>query len=275
MRSTGVPHPRLIPGAYGLCMVLDRRGGGRTAVPVSEGFTIEPGLADRWDGRADGWDEVAHSPAFTRFCDAILTAAAIGPDAVVVDVGCGTGLVTLPAARICRSVIGLDASATMLERLSEHARTSGVENVSLIHGDMRRLPLPDASVDVVVSCYAFHHLTDDGKELAAAEAFRGAPAGRPDGHRGHDVPDQPGRARPAHRDVEGATAAPGRPARRCAARDAMHSGWPRAGAEHPASLEWWSQTLERRGFEDVRVEALEHEAGLGPRGQAEPPYCPA
>jgi len=32
--------------------------------------------------------------------------------------------------------------------------------------------------------------------------------------------------------------------------------------EHPASLDWWSRTLERRGFADVRVEALEHEAGI-------------
>ena len=261
MRCTGVPHPRLIPGAYGLCMVLDRPGGGRMAVPVSEGFTIEPGLADRWDGRADGWDEVAHSPAFTRFCDAILTAAAIGPDAVVVDVGCGTGLVTLPAARMCRTAIGLDASATMLERLTEHARAAGVENVSLIHGDMRRLPLPDASVDVVVSCYAFHHLTDDGKELAAAEAFRVL---RPGGRM--VTVDMMFRISLAARDRRIVAskvrlllrAGPGGVVR--LVRNAFRVATRRW--EHPASLEWWSQTLERRGFEDVRVEPLEHEAGL-------------
>jgi ubiquinone/menaquinone biosynthesis C-methylase UbiE len=242
-------------------MVIGRPDGGRVPVPVSEGFTIEAGLAHRWDGRAAGWDAVAHTPAFAKFCDAILAAADIGPDAVVVDMGCGTGLVTLPAAPLCRSVIGLDASATMLERLSEHARRAGVTNISLIHGDMRRVPLADASVDVVVSCYAFHHLSDDGKELAAAEAFRVL---RPGGRM--VTVDMMFRISLAARDRRIVTAkvrlllraGPRGVVRlvRNAARVATRR-W-----EHPASLGWWQQTLERRGFQDVQVDPLEHEAGI-------------
>jgi ubiquinone/menaquinone biosynthesis C-methylase UbiE len=242
-------------------MVIGRPEGGRMAVPVSEGFTIEAGLAHRWDGRAAGWDEVAHTPAFAKFCDAILAAADIGPDAVVVDVGCGTGLVTLPAARLCRSAIGLDASATMLEHLSEHARRAGVTNISLIHGDMRRVPLADASVDVVVSCYAFHHLSDDGKELAAAEAFRVL---RPGGRM--VTVDMMFRISLAARDRRIVTAkvrlllrAGPRGVVRLV-RNAVRVATRRW--EHPASLGWWRQTLERRGFQDVQVDPLEHEAGI-------------
>jgi ubiquinone/menaquinone biosynthesis C-methylase UbiE len=242
-------------------MVVERHPGGPEVVPVVEGFTIDASLADRWDGRADGWDEVAHSPAFVRFCEAILNAANIHPGDVVVDVGCGTGLVTLPAAQRCRSAIGLDASATMLERLSRHALQAGLENVSLIHGDMRRLPLADASVDVVVSCYAFHHLSDDGKELAAAEAFRVL---RPGGRM--VTVDMMFRISLAARDRRIVAskvrlllrAGPGGVVR--LVRNALRVATRRW--EHPASMEWWHETLVRRGFGDVEVGPLEHEAGL-------------
>jgi ubiquinone/menaquinone biosynthesis C-methylase UbiE len=242
-------------------MVVEPGRSSHGDMPVVEGFTIEAGLAERWDGRAAGWEHVARTPVFARFRDAILAAAELGPDAVVVDVGCGTGLVTLPIARRCRAAVGLDASPAMLARLHEHARRSGAANISLVRGDMRRLPFPEASVDAVVSCYAFHHLSDDGKELAAAEAFRVLkPGGR------MVTVDMMFRISLAARD------------RRIVAskvRLLLRAGLPglvrlvRNAArvatrrwEHPASIEWWRETLERRGFEAVRVDALEHEAGL-------------
>jgi ubiquinone/menaquinone biosynthesis C-methylase UbiE len=149
----------------------------------------------------------------------------------------------------------------MLERLRAHAAESGIANIRLIHGDMRRLPLPDASIDVVVSCYAFHHLSDDGKELAAAEAFRVL---RPGGR--FVAVDMMFRLSLASRDrrivwskmrllLRAGPAGVVRLARN-AARVATRR-W-----EHPASLDWWRAALERRGFVDVHVDALEHEAGI-------------
>jgi len=242
-------------------VVIDRHPSRREDVPVVEGYTIDAEVGGRWDGRADAWDIVSRTPAFGRFRDAILAAAGIGRDDVVVDVGCGTGLVTLPAAELARSAIGIDASGTMLERLQTHAAGLGLANIRLIHGDMRRLPLPDASVDVVVSCYAFHHLSDDGKELAAAEAFRVL---RPGGR--FVTVDMMFRLSLAPRDrrivwskiVLLLRAGPMGVVRlfRNAARVATRR-W-----EHPASLDWWQETLERRGYANVEVDGLEHEAGI-------------
>jgi ubiquinone/menaquinone biosynthesis C-methylase UbiE len=242
-------------------MAVERGRSSNGDIPVVEGFTIEAGLAERWDSRAASWEQVAGTPAFARFRDAILAAADPGPDAVVVDVGCGTGLVTLPVARRCRAAVGLDASAAMLERLHDEARRSGTTNISLIRGDMRRLPFPEASVDAVVSCYAFHHLSDDGKELAAAEAFRVLkPGGR------MVTVDMMFRISLAARDRRIVASKvrlllrAGLPGLVRLARNAVRIVTRRW--EHPASIEWWRETLERRGFEAVRVDALEHEAGL-------------
>jgi ubiquinone/menaquinone biosynthesis C-methylase UbiE len=242
-------------------VVIDRHSSRRAEIPVVEGYTIDAEVGGRWDDRADAWDVVSRTPAFGRFRDAILEAAALAGDNVIVDVGCGTGLVTLPAAGRVRTAIGIDASATMLERLRTHAAAAGIVNVRLIHGDMRRLPLADASVDVVVSCYAFHHLSDDGKELAAAEAFRVL---RPGGR--FVTVDMMFRLSLAARDrrivrskvILLLRAGPKGVVRlaRNAIRVATHR-W-----EHPAALDWWRETLERRGFVDVSVEELEHEAGI-------------
>lgn len=241
-------------------MVIERQTS-PGAVPVVEGYTIDAEVGGRWDGRADAWDIVSHTPAFGRFRDAILEAAALERNLVVVDIGCGTGLVTLPAAERARCAIGIDASATMLERLRAHAAEQGIANVRLIHGDMRRLPLADASVDVVVSCYAFHHLSDDGKELAAAEAFRVL---RPGGR--FVAVDMMFRLSLAARDrriVRSKVLLILRTGPKGVVRLARNAArvatrrW-----EQPASLDWWQAALERRGYTGVVVDALEHEAGI-------------
>lgn len=242
-------------------MVIDRHAGEGAGVGVVEGYTIDAGVGDRWDGRADAWDVVSRTPAFARFRDAIVAAAALTAESVVLDVGCGTGLVTLPSARLSRCAIGIDASATMLERLRAHAADEGIGNIRLIHGDMRRLPVPDASVDVVVSCYAFHHLSDDGKELAAAEAFRVL---RPGGRL--VVVDMMFRLGLASRDrriVWSKIALLLRAGPKGAVRLARNAARIATGRwEQPASLDWWRQTLERRGYAEVEVDALEQEAGI-------------
>jgi ubiquinone/menaquinone biosynthesis C-methylase UbiE len=51
----------------------------------------------------------------------------------------------------------------MLDRLTERVRREGLETVTCLRADLRELPLADASAEVIVSSYAFHHLDHDGK----------------------------------------------------------------------------------------------------------------
>ena len=60
----------------------------------------------------------------------------------ILEAGCGTGLLLAEAARVGRSALGLDLSRGMLAR----ARERGLR---VVQGSLTRLPLPDASVDLV------------------------------------------------------------------------------------------------------------------------------
>ena len=228
---------------------------------MAAGHRLDARLEAEWDERAAVWDEVAESEAFRSFRDVILGAAGVKRGETVVDLGCGTGLVALAAAEKGGRVIGVDASGEMLERLESRARARGVDGLSLVHGDMRRLPLRDGSVDVVVSCYAFHHLSDDGKELACAEAFRVL---RPGGR--FVTVDMMFRLGLARRDRQIIARKVWMLARRGPsgllrlARNGLRVAFRRW--EHPASIEWWHQMLERRGFEVLEARELVQEAGL-------------
>ena len=98
----------------------------------------------------------------------------------VLDLGSGGGIDCFMAARQVGPqghVIGLDMTPDMLALARRNAKTLGVSNVEFIEGEMEDIPLPDASVDVIISnCVVC--LSPD-KEAVAREAFRVlAPGGR-------------------------------------------------------------------------------------------------
>lgn len=83
-----------------------------------------------------------------------LAHADLRPGDVVLDVGCGAGIDTLLAARRVGGhgrVVGLDLVGEMCERARAHAREAGIGNVAFVQGEMEAIPLPDGSVDAIVS----------------------------------------------------------------------------------------------------------------------------
>jgi len=80
--------------------------------------------------------------------------ARIEPGATVLDLGCGSGIDTILAAHQTGPtgrVIALDFLPEMLERTAQAARDAGLGNVETLEAEIEELPLPDASVDVVIS----------------------------------------------------------------------------------------------------------------------------
>ncbi|AXB43268.1 class I SAM-dependent methyltransferase [Amycolatopsis albispora] len=95
----------------------------------------------------------------------------VGPEDQVLDLGCGTGRITLPVARRAGSVTGFDLTGSMLEQA---ARKAGEENlqVRFEQGDMADLPFPDDSFDVVVSVLALMHVPPADHPAVFAEIRR-------------------------------------------------------------------------------------------------------
>lgn len=80
--------------------------------------------------------------------------ARIGVGDTVLDLGCGSGIDTILAAKRTSPtgrVIALDFLPEMLERTAQAARDAGHGNVETLEAEMEEIPLLDASVDVVIS----------------------------------------------------------------------------------------------------------------------------
>src|SRR5690606_38949548 len=90
------------------------------------------------------------------------------PGETVLDLGCGGGLDVLLAARRvgpAGKVYGLDASAEMIELAKANAAEAGAGNVGFLHAAIEDVPLPDASVDVIVSNYVINLSVDKPRVL--------------------------------------------------------------------------------------------------------------
>jgi arsenite methyltransferase len=97
----------------------------------------------------------------------------ITPGQTVLDLGSGAGMDSLLAARrVGREgkVIGVDVNEAMLAKARRNASALGLENVEFRRAEAADLPLPDGSVDVVISNGVFNLCLDKPKVLA--EVFR-------------------------------------------------------------------------------------------------------
>ena len=92
--------------------------------------------------------------------------------AIVLDAGAGTGRVTLPLAQRARRVYAMDPAVPLLHLLEEKLAREDVRNVELLRGTFARIPLPDDSVDAVVSCSAFGPQEVRGGEVGLDEVQR-------------------------------------------------------------------------------------------------------
>ncbi|WP_249020550.1 class I SAM-dependent methyltransferase [Conexibacter sp. S30A1] len=117
-----------------------------------------------WDSRAESWDTTS-SAGLSQVVAAVVEACEAAHSPVALDIGCGSGQVTLPLAPSCAHVLAVDISRPLLERLEAKARELGVENVKTVATPIEALELPNESLDLVVTNYALHHLRDADKEL--------------------------------------------------------------------------------------------------------------
>ncbi|HKE94278.1 MAG TPA: methyltransferase domain-containing protein [Povalibacter sp.] len=116
-----------------------------------------------------GWDMAAqdYEPLWeaqlARARSALLSLAAIEAGEQVLDVACGTGLVTLDAARDTGPtgrVVGVDISGEMVDAAQRRARALRLDNVSFARMGAETLALPDASFDVALCALGLMYVPD-------------------------------------------------------------------------------------------------------------------
>jgi len=84
------------------------------------------------------------------------------------DIGCGTGLFTIPAAETGGKVYAVDVSEEMLSDVKKHAETAGFNNITTVKSDEYDFKLIDEAVNFVLICTVLHEVEDRKRFLKEA-----------------------------------------------------------------------------------------------------------
>lgn len=108
-----------------------------------------------------------------RVVDQVVAALGAGgrsaPGSHVLDLGCGTGTLTLLLAQAGLRVTGLDIDTAVLARAQRKADAAGVQRIRFAQGSATQLPFADGVFDGVATSLVFHHLSS-GAKVAALKA---------------------------------------------------------------------------------------------------------
>jgi ubiquinone/menaquinone biosynthesis C-methylase UbiE len=128
----------------------------------------------RWASSYDFLTNILTFGQASRLRSMTIDSAGLKPGDSVLDVGCGTGGVTIPAKqRVGASgkAAGIDPSPEMIAVAQHKAQRKGLE-IDFRMGVIEALPYPDTSFDVVTSSLMMHHLPEQLKVKGLAEIYR-------------------------------------------------------------------------------------------------------
>ena len=157
---------------YGLAALRVSSGGSSCCGATPSSGCSDPITSNLYDqSQAQQIPEEALSASLG--CGNPTALAKLNPGEVVLDLGSGGGIdVLLSAKRVgpTGKAYGLDMTDEMLALANENKRKAGVENVQFLKGEIEHIPLPDNSVDIIISNCVINLSSD--KDRVFSEAFR-------------------------------------------------------------------------------------------------------
>jgi arsenite methyltransferase len=137
-----------------------------------DGSSVDPITSNLYDANQTG--EIPEAAVQASLgCGNPTALARLNAGETVLDLGSGGGIDVLLSARrvgATGKAYGLDMTDEMLALARENQRKAGVENVEFLKGEIENIPLPDNSVDVVISNCVINLSAD--KDQVLREAFR-------------------------------------------------------------------------------------------------------
>ena len=123
----------------------------------------------RFERAAARWEEKPRRIDRTRdVAEAIREAVALSPEMTALEIGCGSGLVTMALCEDLGTIVALDTSEEALKALQAKIDDMGVSNITPLRLDLTVDPLPDLQVDVIFSSMALHHIADPARMVKRA-----------------------------------------------------------------------------------------------------------
>jgi len=163
----------VVKGKYGQAALRVKSGGSSCCrATAASGLGCDPITSDLYDATQTG--QLPEEAVLASLgCGNPTALAQMNPGEVVLDLGSGGGIdVLLSAKRVgpTGKAYGLDMTDEMLALANDNKRKAGAENVEFLQGEIEHIPLPDNSVDVIISNCVINLSADKGRVLR--EAFR-------------------------------------------------------------------------------------------------------
>jgi len=125
-------------------------------------------MTERFDKAAKNWDEEPRRVKLVEdVASAIRKSVPISKDWRALDIGCGTGLLTLNLADSVASVTGADSSLAMLDKLAEKIAVAGISNVKSRYLNLEESLKFEEKFDLIVSSMTLHHIKEPQKLFAS------------------------------------------------------------------------------------------------------------
>lgn len=157
---------------YGQAALRVKSGGSSCCGATASAGCCDPITANLYDPTQAG--QIPEEALLASLgCGNPTALAKLNPGDVVLDLGSGGGIDVLLSARrvgATGKAYGLDMTDEMLALANENKRKAGITNVEFLKGEIENIPLPDNSVDVIISNCVINLSAD--KDRVLREAFR-------------------------------------------------------------------------------------------------------